>query len=195
MVFRFIPSDIPEVIVIDPPLLADDRGFFMESYKRSEFAAFGIMENFVQSNHSKSRKGVLRGLHYQKNPKAQAKLVRALTGEAYDVVVDLRRGSPNFGKWIGVILSEENKRMLYIPAGFAHGFCVTSPEAEIFYMTTEEYAPDLEAGVLWNDPEVAIKWPPVTEPTLSPRDRGWPPLRDADNNFTYSVIDSRDHQS
>ena len=130
MVFRFIPSDIPEVIVIDPPLAADDRGFFMESYKRSEFAAFGITENFVQSNHSKSRKGILRGLHYQKNPKAQAKLVRALTGEVYDVVMDLRRGGPNFGKWIAVILSAENKRMLYIPVGFAHGFCVTSVEAE-----------------------------------------------------------------
>ena len=184
MVFRFIPSEIPEVIVIDPPLVADGRGFFMESYKRSEFAAFGITKHFVQCNHSKSRKGILRGLHYQKNPKAQAKLVRALTGEVYDVVVDLRRGGPNFGKWIAVILSEENKRMLYIPAGFAHGFCVTSAEAEVFYMTTEEYAPDFEGGVLWNDPDVAINWP-VTVPTLSPRDRGWPLLRDADNNFIY----------
>ena len=186
MVFRFIPSEIPEVILIDPPVVGDERGFFMESYKRSEFAAFGIIERFVQSNHSKSRKGILRGLHYQKNPKAQAKLVRALTGEVYDVVLDLRRGGPSFGKWMAVILSAENKKMLYIPAGFAHGFCVTSADAEILYMTTEEYAPHLEAGVLWSDPDVAIKWP-TTEPTLSPRDRAWPLLRHADNNFTYSV--------
>jgi dTDP-4-dehydrorhamnose 3,5-epimerase len=186
MVFRFIPSEIPEVILIDPPVVADDRGFFMETYKASEFAAFGIIETFVQSNHSKSSKGILRGLHYQKNPKAQAKMVRAVTGEVYDVVLDLRRGGPSFGKWMAVILSAENKKMLYIPAGFAHGFCVTSDEAEILYMTTEEYAPYLEAGVSWNDPELAIKWP-TNEPTLSPRDRAWPPLRDADNNFTYSV--------
>ena len=186
MAFRFIPSEIPEVILIDPPVVADERGFFMESYKRSGFAAFGIIERFVQSNHSKSRKGILRGLHYQKKPKAQAKLVRALTGEVYDVVLDLRRGGRSFGKWMAVTLSGENKKMLYIPVGFAHGFCVTSAEAEILYMTTEEYAPNLEAGVLWNDPDVAIKWP-TTQPTLSPRDRAWPLLRDADNNFTYSV--------
>jgi dTDP-4-dehydrorhamnose 3,5-epimerase len=186
MVFRFIPSEIPEVILIDPPVVGDERGFFMESYKCSEFAAFGIIERFVQSNHSKSRQGILRGLHYQKNPKAQAKLVRALTGEVYDVVLDLRRGGPSFGKWMAVVLSAENKKMLYIPAGFAHGFCVTSAEAEILYMTTEEYAPNLEAGVLWSDPDVAIKWP-TTEPTLSLRDRAWPLLRHADNNFTYSV--------
>ena len=186
MAFCFTRSEIPEVILIEPPVFSDERGFFMESYRRSEFAAFGITQPFVQSNHSKSRKGILRGLHYQKNPKAQAKLVRTLKGEVYDVVVDLRRGGPNFGKWIAVILSAENKTMLYVPAGFAHGFCVTSVEAEILYMTSEEYAPDLESGVLWNDPELAIEWP-IAEPILSLRDRAWPRLRDADNNFAYTV--------
>ena len=182
MPFRFTPTDISGVIVIDPPVFPDDRGFFMESYKRSEFAAGGINETFVQCNQSKSERGILRGLHYQKNPKAQAKLVRALSGEIYDVAVDLRKGSSTYGKWTTVILSAENKKMLFVPVGFAHGFCVTSADAEMLYMTTEEYAPDLEAGVLWNDPGLAIEWP-VANPVLSARDRAWPPLRDADNTF------------
>ena len=182
MPFRFTPTDISGVIVIDPPVFPDDRGFFLESYKRSEFAAGGINETFVQCNQSKSARGILRGLHYQKNPKAQAKLVRALSGEIYDVAVDLRKGSSTYGKWTTVILSVENKKMLFVPVGFAHGFCVTSADAEMLYMTTEEYAPDLEAGVLWNDPGLAIEWP-VANPVLSARDRAWPPLRDADNTF------------
>jgi dTDP-4-dehydrorhamnose 3,5-epimerase len=186
MAFCFTRSEIPEVILIEPPVFSDERGFFMESYKRSEFAAFGIREQFVQSNHSKSCKGILRGLHYQKNPKPQAKLVRALVGEVYDVVVDLRHGAPSYGKWIAVMLSAENKKMLYVPAGFAHGLCITSAEADILYMTSEEYAPDLESGVVWNDPELAIEWP-IAEPILSLRDRAWPRLRDADNNFAYTV--------
>jgi len=184
MAFRFTPSDIPDVVLIDPSVFSDERGFLIESYKRSEFAAFGITEPFVQSNHSKSREGTLRGLHYQKNPKAQGKLVRAILGEVYDVVVDLRRGGPTYGRWIAVVLSAENKKMLYVPAGFAHGFCVTSAEAEILYMISEEYAPELESGVLWTDPELAIEWP-IAEPILSPRDHAWPRLRDADNNFIY----------
>jgi dTDP-4-dehydrorhamnose 3,5-epimerase len=182
MPFRFTPTDISGVIVIDPPVFPDDRGFFMESYKRSEFAAGGINETFVQCNQSKSARGILRGLHYQKNPKAQAKLVRALSGEIYDVAVDLRKGSSTYGKWTTVILSAENKKMLFVPVGFAHGFCVTSGDAEMLYMTTEEYAPDLEAGVLWDDPDLAIEWP-VANPVLSARDRAWPRLRDADNTF------------
>ena len=186
MPFRFTPTDIPDVIVIDPPVFSDDRGFFMESYKRSEFAAAGINETWVQCNQSKSARGIVRGLHYQKNPKGQAKLVRALSGEIYDVSVDLRKGSPTYGKWTGLTLSAENRKMLFVPVGFAHGFCVTSADAEIFYMTTEEYAPDLEAGILWNDPELTIKWP-IAEPILSLRDRTWPRLRDADNNFAYTV--------
>jgi dTDP-4-dehydrorhamnose 3,5-epimerase len=186
MPFRFTPTVIPDVIIIDPRVFSDERGFFMETYKRSEFAAEGIADVFVQCNHSKSTQGTLRGLHYQKQPKAQGKLIRALRGEIYDVVVDIRRGSPTFGQWVAVVLSAENKKMLYVPGGFAHGFCVTSEDAEIQYMTTEEYAPALEAGVLWNDSDLAIDWP-IAEPILSPRDRAWPRLRDADNNFKFAA--------
>ena len=156
----------------------------METYKRSEFATHGISESFVQCNQSRSACGTLRGLHYQKNPCSQGKLVRALAGEIYDVVVDARQGSPSYGKWVAEVLTAENKKMLYVPPGFAHGFCVTSAEADISYMTTEEYAPALEAGIIWNDPELAIEWP-VARPELSPRDQAWPPLKHADNNFYY----------
>jgi dTDP-4-dehydrorhamnose 3,5-epimerase len=184
MPFRFTPTVIPDVMVIEPRVFSDARGFFMETYKRSEFVAQGISQTFVQGNHSKSSRGTLRGLHYQKQPKAQGKLVRALVGEIYDIAVDMRQGSPTFGKWTAVWLSAESKKMLYVPAGFAHGFCVTSEDAEIQYMTSEEYAPELEAGVIWNDPDLAIDWP-VAEPVLSQRDRAWPRLKDADNNFRY----------
>ena len=182
MPFRFSATAIPDVIVIEPSVFPDERGFFMETYKRSEFAARGISETFVQCNHSKSTRGTLRGLHYQREPKAQGKLVRVLSGEIYDVAVDLRRAGPTYGKWVGVILTSENAKCLYVPAGFAHGFCVVSEEAETFYMTTEEYAPSLEAGVLWNDPDLNIGWP-VAAPRLSERDRSWPRLKDAEHNF------------
>ena len=186
MLSRFTQAAIPEVIVIEPRLFSDDRGFFMETYKRSEYAAHGIAENFVQCNQSRSSKGTLRGLHYQKRPKAQAKLVWAVSGEIYDVVVDLRRDGPTYGKWIAVTLSADNKKVLYVPGGFAHGFCVTSEHAEIVYMTTEEYAPELEAGVIWSDTELAIDWP-VAKPLLSDRDKSWPCLRAADNDFIYAA--------
>jgi len=179
MPFRFTPAVIPEVILVEPRIFLDDRGFFMETYKRSEFVAHGIDETFVQCNQSKSTRATLRGLHYQRNPKAQGKLVRALSGEIYDVAVDLRRGSPTYGKWQGVVLSAENKRMIYVPRGFAHGFCVTSDEAEVSYMTTAEYAPELEAGVIWNDLDLRIEWP-VAKPHLSNRDQAWPRFREAD---------------
>jgi dTDP-4-dehydrorhamnose 3,5-epimerase len=185
MPFHFIETEIPEVLIIEPQVFADDRGYFLETYKRSEFSARGITEVFVQGNHSKSARGILRGLHYQKHPKAQAKLVRALSGEIFDVVVDLRRGAPTFGKWIGVTLSLENKKTLYVPVGFAHGFCVVSDVAEISYMTSEEYAPECEAGIRWNDPALKIQWP-VNAPQLSGRDRNWPSLTNADNNFDFS---------
>jgi len=185
MPFHFAQSEIPEVLIIEPRVNVDARGFLMETYKRSEFAAHGIQENFVQGNHSKSSKGILRGLHYQKHPQAQGKLVRALVGEIYDVAVDIRQGSPTFGKWVASMLSSENKKMLYVPAGFAHGFCVTSEEAELFYMTTAEYAPECEAGVRWDDPDLQIGWP-IGGPCLSNRDRAWPYLKHADNNFRYS---------
>jgi dTDP-4-dehydrorhamnose 3,5-epimerase len=184
MGFRFVQTEIPEVLIIEPQVFADDRGFFLETYKRSEFAAQGITEIFVQGNHSKSAKGILRGLHYQKHPKAQAKLVRALSGEIFDVAVDLRRGAPTFGKWVGVVLSLENKKILYVPVGFAHGFCVVSDVAEISYMTSEEYAPECEAGIQWDDPALKIQWP-INNPQLSGRDRNWPSLRDADHNFDF----------
>ena len=185
MPFEFTRAAIPDVVVIRPRLLRDGRGFFMEFYKRSDFAAHGIGEIFVQSNHSRSVAGILRGLHYQMHPKAQGKLVRTLFGEVFDVAVDLRRGSPTYGRWVGLTLSAGDATMIYIPAGFAHGFCVVSEAAEVMYMTTEEYSQAEEAGVIWNDPELAIAWP-VTEPTLSERDGNWPRLRDAQNNFDYS---------
>ncbi|HME63096.1 MAG TPA: dTDP-4-dehydrorhamnose 3,5-epimerase [Candidatus Binatia bacterium] len=182
MPFSFRRTLIPEVILIEPRIFSDLRGFFTETYKRSEFAAQGITEIFVQCNMSRSSKGILRGLHYQKYPKCQSKLVWAVAGEIYDVVVDLRRSSPTFGKWIAQILSAENRKILYVPVGFAHGFCVTSEVAEIVYMATEEYAPAFEAGVLWNDPTLQIDWP-IPEPLLSDRDKSWPRLTDADPHF------------
>lgn len=182
MPFSFRRTLIPEVILIEPRIFPDQRGFFTETYKRSEFAAQGITEIFVQCNMSRSSKGILRGLHYQKHPKCQSKLVWAVAGEIYDVVVDLRRSSPTFGKWIAQMLSAENRKILYVPVGFAHGFCVTSEVAEIVYMATEEYAPAFEAGVLWNDPTLQIDWP-IPEPLLSDRDKSWPRLADADAHF------------
>jgi dTDP-4-dehydrorhamnose 3,5-epimerase len=184
MTFQFSAMNLPGLVLIEPKLFADDRGFFMETYKHSEFSAHGIAEAFVQGNQSRSSRGTLRGLHYQKSPKAQAKLVRALAGEIYDVAVDIRAGSPTYGQWHGAILSSENKRILYVPAGFAHGFCVTSEWADIAYMTSAEYAPTLEGGILWNDPDLKIEWP-VSDPQLSRRDRGWPHLQDADCGFRY----------
>jgi len=184
MPFSFAPTKIAEVMVIEPRVFADERGFFMETYKRSEFAAHGITEQFLQCNQSRSVRGILRGLHFQKPPKAQGKLVRAITGAIFDVAVDLRRGAPSYGQWVGVELSAENKKMLYTPAGFAHGFCVVSAEADISYMTSDEYAPALESGVAWDDPGLNIAWP-VTAPQLAERDRRWPRLRDVDTGFVY----------
>jgi dTDP-4-dehydrorhamnose 3,5-epimerase len=172
----FEPTDLPGVIVIEPKVFRDDRGFFMETYKQSEFAAAGIDVRFLQENHSKSVKGTLRGLHLQRDPKAQAKLVRAIEGEVFDVAADVNPESPTFGRWVGVVVSAENRRSVYIPAGYAHGFCVISAEAQVIYKTTAEYAPELEAGVRWDDPLLGIAWP-VATPLLSARDRAWPLLR------------------
>ncbi len=177
MPFKFTRLAIPEVVLIEPRVFPDERGFFMETYKYSEFAAFGIREEFVQDNHSRSVKGVLRGLHYQRAPKAQGKLVRVVVGEIFDVGVDIRKGSPTYGKWVGERLSAENKRMLYIPPGFAHGFCVLSEVAEVLYKTTEEYAPEYDAGIRWNDPEIGIRWP-IEHPILSQKDAALPRLRE-----------------
>jgi dTDP-4-dehydrorhamnose 3,5-epimerase len=189
--FRFRKTRIAGVVFIEPQVSEDDRGFFMETYKRSEFAEQGISEAFVQSNHSRSTKGVLRGLHYQRQPKAQGKLVRATVGEIFDVVVDLRRSSPTYGDWLSASLSSENKQMVYVPQGFAHGFCVVSDVAEVQYMTTEEYAPTQEAGIIWNDPQLGITWP-MNNPMVSVRDQGWPRLREAGDHFNYAPITQSD---
>ena len=159
MPFRFSATDLPGMLLIEPSVFPDERGFFVETYKRSEFAAHGITEDFVQANQSRSSRGTLRGLHFQNPPQSQAKLIRSLDGEIYDVAVDMRRESPTFGKWQGLYLSAENSRMLYVPAGFAHGFCVVSEMADISYMTSAEYAPALEGGIIWDDADLKIPWP------------------------------------
>lgn len=172
MPFTFKPTALPGVTIIEPTVFEDDRGFFMETYKKSAFALAGIDVEFVQENHSRSVAGTLRGLHLQRPPKAQAKLVRVLEGEIFDVAADIRPGSPTYGVWVSVVLSSENRRSIFIPAGFAHGFCVVSPAAQVAYKTTDEYAPELESGVRWDDPRLAIPWP-CTAPVLSERDRRW----------------------
>ena len=182
MSFQFRALQIPDVILIEPKRHGDDRGFFLETYKMSSFSANGIPQSFVQDNLSHSARGVLRGLHYQKHPQAQAKLVMPLRGRIFDVAVDIRQGSPFYGQWVGLELSSERFQMLYVPVGFAHGFCVLSEEADVLYKVTAEYAPDLDRGIAWNDPEIGIQWPAV-EPLLSPKDASLPNLAQADNNF------------
>jgi dTDP-4-dehydrorhamnose 3,5-epimerase len=184
MPFTFQTLTIPEVILAEPRVFGDERGFFLETYKASAFVEAGIPETFVQANHSRSAAGVLRGLHYQKAPKAQGKLVAAIRGTIFDVAVDIRRDSPTYGQWVGEILSDDNHRLLYVPPGFAHGFCVLSEVADVLYQVTAEYAPDLDRGIIWNDPEINVAWP-IAEPQLSPKDAAQPRLCDADNDFTY----------
>ena len=175
MPFRFTDLELDGVILVEPRVFADERGFFMETYKHRDYVGAGLPEAFVQENHSRSGRGSLRGLHYQREPAAQGKLVRAVAGEIYDVAVDIRPHSPMFGRWVGVTLSAENRRMLFIPPWCAHGFCVVSESAEVVYKTTAEYAPELEGGLMWNDADVAITWP-IADPILSKRDREWPGL-------------------
>lgn len=184
MPFNFKQLSLPEVILVEPKVWGDERGFFVETYKQSDFAAAGIEECFVQDNLSRSSKGVLRGLHYQKKPKAQGKLIRCHRGSIFDVAVDIRKGSPTYAKWVGVELSEENGLLLYVPEGFAHGFVVLSDYADLFYKCTEEYSPENDAGIIWNDPAINISWP-VEAPQLSPKDSRLPLLAEADNNFEF----------
>jgi dTDP-4-dehydrorhamnose 3,5-epimerase len=167
---KFIPTPLPDVLLVEPKIFQDERGFFLESYQKKNFSEAGIPFDFVQDNHSKSCQGVLRGLHYQiKQP--QGKLVRVITGKIFDVAVDIRRHSPTFGKWFGTYLSEENKQMLWVPIGFAHGFYVTSPQAEVLYKATDYYAPQWERTIIWNDPAINIQWPIQDEAlSLSPKD-------------------------
>ena len=178
MPFTFTPLTLPDVILIEPRRSGDARGFFMETYKRSDFSAGGIREAFVQDNYSRSARGVLRGLHYQKAPQAQGKLVMVVQGAVFDVAVDIRPDSPTFGRWVGVTLDAAEPRLLYISPGFAHGFCVLSETADFSYKVTAEYAPQLDSGILWNDPVIGIEWP-IRNPTLSAKDAALPLLRDA----------------
>lgn len=180
--FVFNKTDIEGVFVIEPKVFGDSRGYFMETYKDDEFKANGLDYHFVQDNQSKSHKGVLRGLHYQKSF-PQAKLVRVISGEVFDVAVDLRKNSPTYGKWVGVILTSENKKMLMIPKGFAHGFVVLSDTAEFVYKCDEVYHPEDEGGIMWNDPDIAIKWPYDGELQLSEKDTKHPLLRDSKIKF------------
>lgn len=184
MPFHFQPLAIPEVILVEPQRFGDTRGFFMETYQYETFAANGIALRFVQDNHSRSAQGVLRGLHYQKDPVAQGKLLKAVVGEIFDVAVDIRRGSPTFGQWVGEILSAENGRLLYVPPGFAHGFCVLSETADLIYKTTDYYHPESEKGIIWNDAQIGVAWP-IAAPLLSARDQALPSLAEADFNFHY----------
>lgn len=184
---QFIQTDIKDLILIKPIVHGDDRGFFLESYKKSLFVENGISEDFIQDNHSKSSIGVLRGLHYQLNPKAQGKLLRCVSGKIFDVAVDIRRGSPTFGRWLGFELSAENKHMLYVPAGFAHGFLTVSETAELLYKTTNEYSVEHDRGLLYNDPAIGVIWPKLeVELLLSEKDKNQPTLKNAEINFIYS---------
>ena len=177
---KVIKSELPEVLVIEPKVFGDERGFFYESFNAQAFAdETGVDAQFVQDNHSRSQKGVLRGLHYQiENP--QGKLVRVTAGSVLDIAVDIRRSSPNFGKWFGLELSAENAKQLWIPPGFAHGFLVLSDYAEFLYKTTDYYTPSAERCIRWNDPELAIDWGLTEEPRLSAKDQVGKPLADAD---------------
>ncbi|MCS7079220.1 MAG: dTDP-4-dehydrorhamnose 3,5-epimerase [Chloracidobacterium sp.] len=172
---NFIATELPGVVLIEPKVFRDNRGFFLESYHQAKFAAAGLDVTFVQDNHSCSVRGTLRGLHAQRR-RPQGKLVRVIAGEIFDVVVDIRLHSPTFGRWLGVVLSAENFRQLYVPPGFVHGFCVLSDVAEVLYKCTALYDPTDEIGVVWNDPEIGVDWP-VRSPLLSEKDRRLPTLR------------------
>ncbi len=178
MPFEFIKQKIEDVILIRPKVFGDHRGFFTETYKKSEFEANGIKTLFLQDNHSKSSKGVLRGLHYQLPPYEQAKLVRCVRGKIFDVAVDIRKNSKTFGQYVKVELSEENKHMLYIPEGFAHGFVVLSDEAELLYKTSNEYAPQYDKGIYWADKDLNIDWGIDFAPVLSEKDKNQPEFKE-----------------
>lgn len=179
-----IKTEIPDVLIFEPKVFGDERGFFMESFNQKVFEeAVGRKIEFVQDNHSKSCKGVLRGLHYQLEPYAQGKLVRCVAGEVFDVAVDIRISSPTFGKWVGVNLSAENKRQLWIPEGFAHGFLTLSDTAEFLYKTTAYYMPALEAGIMWNDSELDISWPTHSELLVSNKDKLLPSFSEVVSNL------------
>lgn len=184
--FNFIKTKIKGLYIIEPKVFGDNRGYFMESYNKNDFFEAGLTMEFVQDNESKSKKGVLRGMHFQ-TKHTQGKLVRATKGVVYDVAVDLRKGSPTFGQWEGVLLTEENKRQFYVPEGFAHGFLVVSDEAIFNYKCTDFYAPEYDSGLLWNDSEVGIEWPldGIEELLLSEKDKKQKTLKELDLPFIY----------
>ena len=169
MPFLFKRLEIPDLVLIEPKVFEDERGFFMETYREPDFEKAGISQDFVQDNHSRSKKGVLRGLHYQKEPMAQGKLVRCVRGAIFDVGVDLRRGSPTYARWVGTVLSEENRLSLWIPRGFAHGYLALENESEVIYKTDNLYSPKHERGIIWNDPDIGIQWP-IENPIVSKKD-------------------------
>ena len=175
---RVIETPLSGVVVIEPKVFGDNRGFFLETYKDDAFKEVGVLDKFVQDNHSRSQKGVLRGLHYQL-VQPQGKLVRVTRGRVFDVAVDVRRGSPTFGQWYGAMLDDETHRMMYVPPGFAHGFCVISDVADFIYKCTDYYHPQSEQGIAWNDPDIGIRWP-IQKCTLSDKDKQNPKLSDQD---------------
>ncbi len=187
MAFRFTPLALPEVILIEPDAFSDGRGVFVETYKHSAFSAAGIDGALLQDNFARStKKGVLRGLHYQQPPKAQGKLIIITRGSVFDVAVDIRVGSPRYGQWVGAELSGENRHMLWVPAGFAHGYLTLSDETEMYYKCTNEYAPETECGIVWNDPAINISWPlDGVVPIQAAKDAEAPLLKDVHNAFTY----------
>jgi len=190
-VFNFSKAPIEGILVIEPKAFHDDRGFFMESYNSKDFLGNGFLSLFVQDNHSQSKKGVLRGLHYQNHPSPMGKLVRCFKGKVFDVGVDIRKGSPTFGQWYGEILSEENMKMLYFPPGFAHGFLSLADDTHVYYKCTGLYSAQNERAIIWNDPDIGIKWPLELvggEPILSPRDKVHPRLKDAENNHLWPEL-------
>ncbi|KON82891.1 dTDP-4-dehydrorhamnose 3,5-epimerase [Rossellomorea marisflavi] len=186
MIFK--ETSLTGVFILEPSLFGDHRGWFMETFSDSEFKQMGIHLNFVQDNHSFSaERGTLRGMHYQLDFKAQTKLVRCTRGAIYDVAVDIRIGSPNYGKWVGVELTSENKKQLLVPKGFAHGFITLVENVEVQYKVDEFYAPECDRGIIWDDPEINIEWPIDVVPILSEKDKKAPLLKDAENNFSFTV--------
>ena len=187
MPFTFKRLSIPDVILVEPQLFSDDRGFFFESFKESDFFSNGIDKKFVQDNFSHSAHGVIRGLHFQKAPKAQAKLVTTLKGKIFDVAVDIRKNSPTYGKCVSEILSDEIHNLLYVPEGFAHGFCVISDEADVLYKVSNEYSQEHERSIIWNDPKLDIQWP-IKKPIVSNKDNKLSLLENLDNDFVYQGV-------
>ncbi|WP_339267472.1 dTDP-4-dehydrorhamnose 3,5-epimerase [Paenibacillus sp. FSL R5-0470] len=183
---KFTPTELEGVLIVEPAVFGDHRGWFMETFSEAKFQEQGLKLDFVQDNQSFSAtKGTLRGLHYQINPKAQSKLVRCTKGAIFDVAVDIRHGSPSYGKWFGIELTADNKKQLLIPKGFAHGFMTLTDDVEVQYKCDELYAPECDGGILWNDPEIGIEWPMHIQPVLSVKDEKAPLLKESKHNFVY----------